>query len=121
MKKLVLLLPALLAFGPAHAERWHGGWHGGGWHGYGHAYGGWHGGWRGGWDDDPFWFGAGLLGGMMLAQPPVYYYPSPIYVAPPVYTAPPVVIQPQVIYSMPGAVTYGPITYYNGYGPNTDR
>lgn len=58
---------------------------------------------------------------MMLAQPPAYYYPSPVYVAPPVYAAPPIVVQPRVIYSTPGAITYGPITYYNGYGPNTDR
>ena len=56
---------------------------------------------------------------MLLA--PSIYAPPPVYVSPPtVVYAPPVVVQPQTTY-VPGGITYGPTTYYNGYGPGSDR
>ncbi|MHB1098449.1 MAG: hypothetical protein ACYCZR_02725 [Burkholderiales bacterium] len=124
MKKLiaVLLMTGSMA-GTAHADgRWHGGW-GGGWRGEGWRGEGWRGGW-GGWDEDrAWWFGSGLVGGMALAQPvyvppPVYYAPPPVYVAPPPRV---VIAQPPVTYASPGRITYGPTTYYNGYGPGADN
>jgi hypothetical protein len=84
---------------------WHGnvgGWHGGGWHG-----GGWHGGWHGhnngGWVGPgiALGLGVGVLGGALLAPPPVYYAPPPIYYPPPAYFPPPSAYYPQPGYYAP--------------------
>ncbi len=110
-------------------EGWRGGWRGGeGWHrGWGD---GWRGGWGEGWRGDDDWadgglglmLGLGVASGMMMSAPvyaqpaPVYVQPAPAYVQPaPVYAPP---AQPAYQPAPGGSVTYGPTTYYNGYGPH---
>ena len=108
----VAIALVVAAASPAMADYrgWHGGgggWHGGGWHGNG---GGWHGhnnGWVG--PGLALGLGLGVLGGALLAPPPVYYapppayYPPPTYYAPPpAYYAPPPVYYPPPYYPQPG-------------------
>ena len=124
MKKLIAVL--MISFSLTAQAHDGGGWHGGGWHGEGWRGGGWRGeGWRGegwggeGWDGDrALWLGAGFIGGLAypgVYAPPVYVVPAPpVYVAP----APPVQVAPAAV---PGRIVYGPTTYYNGYGPDSDR
>lgn len=86
-----------------------------GYRGYVHD-GGWRHDGRYGWGDDrAWWFGATLAGVLLL--PRVYYVP--VYAAPPIYSTS-VIVGPSTT-NYPGTITYGPTTYYNGYGPNTDR
>jgi hypothetical protein len=88
---------------------WHGG--GGGWHGNG---GGWHGHNNGGWIGPGLALGLGLgvLGGALLAPPPVYDAPPPAYYPPPTYYAPPPAYYPPPLgyYAQPGY--YAPPGYY---------
>ena len=134
MKKslFAIVLMSLLA-STAYADGWHGG--GGGWHGgEGWRGGGWGDGWRGGgwgdgWRGDDDWadgglglmLGLGVASGMMMQPAPVYAQPAPVYVQPA-----PAYVQPAPVYQAPpayqptsrGEVSYGPTTYYNGYGPH---
>jgi hypothetical protein len=70
------------------------------------------------------------LAGEMISQPAVVYaQPAPVYVqSAPVYVRQvPVYVQSAPAYSqaayqqpalLPRHITYGPTTYYNGYGPH---
>ena len=139
-KSLIAIVLMSLMVSLAHADGWHGGggWRGGGGEGWRGGGEGWRGGgegWRGGWGDDDeggglgLMLGLGMMGGMMMQSAPVYAQPAPVYVQPaPVYVQQaPVYVQPPPAYNQPayqqppaprGHVTYGPTTYYNGYGPH---
>ena len=136
-KNLIAMILLSLLANLAYADGWHGGgggWRGGGegWRGGGEGWrggDGWRGGWGDGWRGDDDWadgglglmLGMGMASGMMMQSAPVYAQPAPVYVQPaPVYVQPAPVYQAPPAYQPPprGEVTYGPTTYYNGYGPH---